>query len=94
MVVCVTGKGVNVEPDMTDIHAHEVMHMMLEQEEGFSRESLTRAIIDRFGADAKFCSCSAASMDVSKVIDFLESRGKFVARGDGFSTLESNICDH
>jgi probable metal-binding protein len=79
---------------MTDTHAHEVMHMMLEQDDGFSRESLTKAIIDRFGADARFCSCSAAGMDVHTVIDFLESRGKFVARGGGFSTLESNICDH
>ena len=85
---------VKVESDMTDIHAHEVMHMMLEQDGGFSHESLTKAIIDRFGADARFCSCSAAGMDVNAVIDFLESRGKFVARGDGFSTLESNICDH
>ena len=25
-----------VESDMTDIHAHEVMHMMLEQDGGFS----------------------------------------------------------
>ena len=79
---------------MTDTHAHEVMHMMLEQDGGFSRESLTKAIIDRFGADATFCSCSAAGMDVNAVIDFLESRGKFVVRGDGFSTLESNICNH
>ena len=79
---------------MTDTHAHEVMHMMLEQDGGFSRETLSKAIIDRFGTDAKFCSCSTAGMDVNAVIDFLESRGKFVARGEGFSTLESNICDH
>ena len=83
-----------MEPDMTDIHAHEVMHMMLEQDGEFSRESLSKAIIDRFGADAKFCSCSAAGMDVHVVIDFLESRGKFVARGDGFSTSEGKICNH
>jgi probable metal-binding protein len=79
---------------MTDIHAHEVMHMMLEQDGGFSRETLSLAIIDRFGADAKFCSCSAAGMDVHAVIDFLESRGKFVARGDGFSTSQTKICNH
>ena len=83
-----------VEFVMTDIHAHEVMHMMLGQDEVFSRESLSRAIIDRFGADARFCSCSAAGMDVHAVIDFLESRGKFVARGVGFSTSQDKICNH
>ena len=79
---------------MTDIHAHEVMHMMLEQNEGFSRESLCQAIIERFGADARFRSCSAKGMDVKAVVDFLESRGKFVARDDGFNTAQDKICNH
>jgi probable metal-binding protein len=83
-----------MEPDMMDIHAHEVMQMMLEQDEVFSRESLTQAIIERFGADAKYCSCSASGMGVDAVIDFLESRGKFVARDDGFNTAQDKICNH
>jgi len=79
---------------MTEIHAHEVMHLMLELDEGFSRESLARAIVDRFGADARFHSCSASGMDAEAVIDFLQSRGKFVIRGDGFNTAADKICDH
>jgi len=79
---------------MTDIHAHEVMHMMLEQDGGFSRESLSQAITERFGADARFRSCSAKGMDVKTVVDFLESRGKFVARDDGFNTAQDKICNH
>lgn len=77
-----------------EIHAHEVMHMMLELDSEFSRESLARAINERFGVDAKFHSCSQAGMDVSAVIDFLESRGKFVARADGFNTAQDKICNH
>ena len=79
---------------MTDIHAHEVMHMMLEKDEAFSRESLTQAIIERFGVNTRFHSCSAFGMDVHAVIDFLESRGKFVARDEGFSTAQDKICNH
>ena len=79
---------------MTDIHAHEVMQMMLEKDEVFSRESLGQAIIERFGESATFHSCSASAMDVHTVIDFLESRGKFVARDDGFSTAKDKICNH
>ncbi len=79
---------------MTDIHAHEVMQMMLEQDAVFSRESLGQAIIERFGASARFHSCSASGMDVHTVIDFLESRGKFVTREDGFKTAKDRICDH
>lgn len=77
-----------------EIHAHEVMRLMLELNSDFSRESLSRAIIERFGADASFHSCSQAGMGVDAVIDFLESRGKFVARADGFNTAPDRICNH
>ena len=79
---------------MADIHAHEVMHMMLERDGGFSRESLARAIVERFGETATFRSCSASGMDVETVIDFLESRGKFVALEGGFNTAPDRICNH
>lgn len=77
-----------------DIHAHEVMHMMLELNRDFSRETLAEAIVDRFGSNARFCSCSAENMDVDGVIAFLESRGKFVVREDGFNTAADKICNH
>jgi len=77
-----------------DIHAHEVMRMMLEHDCSFSRESLSRVIIEHFGVDARFHSCSKAGMDVHEVIEFLESRGKFVARADGFNTAQDKICNH
>ena len=79
---------------MTEIHAHEIMHMMLEQEGGFSRETLARAIVDRFGADARFYSCSRSGMDAWGVIDFLESRGKFIPQDEGFTTAKDRICNH
>lgn len=79
---------------MKEIHAHEIMHMMLETEGGFSRESLAQAIVERFGTDARFHSCSAKGMDVEAVIGFLESRGKFVARDEGFNTARDKICNH
>jgi probable metal-binding protein len=77
-----------------DIHAHEVMHMMLERSEGFSRASLARAIVERFGETATFCSCSASGMDVDAVIDFLDRRGKFVPHANGFATTRDRICNH
>lgn len=77
-----------------EIHAHEVMRMMLETDAGFSRESLAAAITGRFGADARFYACSRAGMSIGEVIDFLEVRGKFVVRADGFNTAPDRICTH
>lgn len=79
---------------MATIHAHEVMHMMLENSGGFTRETLAQAIVERFGADARFHACSASGMDVEAVIDFLEIRGKFVAADGGFNTAPDRICNH
>jgi len=78
-----------------EIHAHEVMRMMLETDAGYSRESLAAAIVERFGEDARFYACSLGGMNVSEVINFLEVRGKFIARADGFNTAPDRICtDH
>lgn len=79
---------------MMERHAHEVMQMMMELDEDFSRDSLAQAINARFGVGARFYSCSAEGMNVHEVIDFLESRGKFVARVDGFNTAQDKICNH
>jgi len=41
-----------MESELVEIHAHEVMHMMLELDNNFSRESLARAITERLKARA------------------------------------------
>lgn len=76
------------------IHGHEVMHMMLESSTPFTRETLRVAMEERFGADAKFHTCSAKDMDAAALIEFLAARGKFVDEEDGFNTAKDKICNH
>lgn len=76
------------------IHGHEVMRMMLAGGRSYSRESLCAAIVDEFGAAARFCTCSAEGMTADELVTFLESRGKFVATEAGFTTTADKICDH
>ena len=76
------------------IHGHDVMHMMLESETPFTRETLKTAMAERFGAEAKFHTCSATDMNAEELIDFLAARGKFVDSGCGFNTAEDKICNH
>jgi len=80
---------------MESIHGHEVLHMMLESEEGFaSAETLVAAIEARFGAAARFHTCSAEGMTARALVDFLAERGKFVPGGAGFNTELEKICAH
>ena len=76
------------------IHGHDVMHMMLELGGTFTRESLKLAIDERFGAQARFHTCSAQDMDAEALIELLRQRGKFVETEGGFNTEAERICNH
>ncbi len=76
------------------IHGHDVMEMMIAAKQSFTKESLEQAIVEKFGKDARFHTCSADNMIAKELIDFLESRGKFNGSNEGFVTVPDKICDH
>ncbi len=79
---------------MEEIHGHEVMQFMIASQEAFTRESLEAALIDKFGAETRFHTCSAEGLDAAGIIRFLEERGKFHPVDGGFTTDPSKICNH
>lgn len=80
---------------MASIHGHEVLHMMLASPQGFaSADALVAAIEARFGADARFHTCSADGMDARTLVTFLAERGKFIPQDGGFNTSADKICAH
>jgi probable metal-binding protein len=81
-------------PMTGQVHGHEVMRMMVEAERGFTRETLRAAIVERFGEDMRFFTCSAEGMTADELIDFLSQRGKFIESSDGFTTEPEKICKH
>jgi probable metal-binding protein len=84
-----------LEHPMSDsVHGHEILHFMLEMGGGFSKESLKAAIINRFGAETRYHTCSAQGMTAEELIDFLASKEKFIEAGNGFNTQPEKICNH
>ena len=79
---------------MDSIHGHEVLNMMIASGEQYSVESLEAAIVDRFGAQARFHTCSAQDMSTGELVTFLQNKGKFIPAESGFTTAESKICRH
>lgn len=79
---------------MASVHGHEVLNMMIASGESYSTESLTTAIEQRFGADARFHTCSAENMSAAELVTFLQQKGKFIPAESGFTTAESKICRH
>lgn len=80
---------------MPNHHAHDAMQMMLDSGDTYTRESFTKAIADRFGPDARFCSCSNADMAADDLLAFLFGRGKLTGDIDGsFRMGAVGHCGH
>ncbi len=76
------------------IHGHDVMRMMLEEGDSYTKESLEKAIIDKFGEETRFFTCAAENLTAKELIEFLADKGKFVPKEGGFTTQEENICSN
>ena len=79
---------------MNEIHGHEVLNMMLASGRSYTKASLVEAIKGKFGADARFHTCSAAGMTAEELVVFLDSKGKLVPQADGFQTSANLMCQH
>lgn len=76
------------------IHGHDVMKMMLDNGESYTKDTLRTAIVDRFGEDTRFYTCSAENMTSGELVEFLAERGKFIETEAGFTTATEKICSH
>ena len=75
---------------MNEIHAHEVLRMM--EGNSYSKTSLKAAIIDKFGSEVQFNTCSAEGMNTDEIIEFLTAKGKFKSTEDGFTMDMNKVC--
>ena len=76
------------------IHGHDVLDFMIASGETYTRVTLARAIVAKFGADARFHTCSAEAMTAEQLIDFLSAKDKFRAGENGFTVAIERICQH
>ncbi len=76
------------------IHGHEVMDAMQASGLLFTRDSLASFIAERFGAAARFHTCSAEGMTARELVNFLADRGKFVGTEEGFTLNPARVCQH
>jgi probable metal-binding protein len=75
-------------------HGHDVLHFLLETEGALSVEEMHAQVIEKFGANARFHTCSAEGMDAKVLLTFLLQRGKIVPQDDGFVVAGHRICNH
>lgn len=76
------------------IHGHEVIEMIIQAGKAYTRDLLRADIVNRFGAEARFYTCSAGNLTADELITFLEARGKFRDTGTGFTIDQEQVCNH
>ena len=78
----------------TNVHAHEVLRLILGSETQWTADALRLEVEGRFGSGCRFESCSASDMDFDRLLQFLLERRK-IALIDGIVTADpSRICNH
>lgn len=72
-----------------------MLHMM-EGNSYATKQQLVDAIIERFGAEEQFCTCSVQGLTAAELVDFFEARGKFMPAtgGDDFTVDITKVCHH
>ncbi len=64
------------------------------QGKSYTEEGLLNAIIEQFGPDERFYTCSADNLTAQGLIDFLKSHGKFKPMDDGFTVDTTKVCEN
>lgn len=72
-----------------------MLHMM-EGNSYATKQQLVDAIIERFGAEEQFCTCSVQGLTAAELVDFFEARGKFMPAtgGEDFTVDITKVCHH
>ena len=75
-------------------HGHDILHMM-EGNNYQNKEELVNAIIEKFGPNERFHTCSVDGFTAKEMVNFLEARGKFKSLPTGGLTVDmTQMCHH
>ncbi|MEI8196636.1 MAG: YecH family metal-binding protein [Phycisphaerae bacterium] len=78
----------------TDIHGHEVLALVAQADPPLTMETLRTQAAARWGAQARYHTCSAAGMTLDGLAEFLLAHGKIVTNRGLLATDPAKICNH
>ncbi len=70
------------------------MHLIADAKIALSKDEWVLEIAKKFGAEARFHTCSASDMTAGALLDFLSARGKLVGTEHSLSLDAAAICQH
>ena len=74
-------------------HAHVILEMLRDEKNSYTRQSLKKAVSERFGRKARFTNCSGRPFSFDSIFEFFISREKVIVHPDrNLSLLIHNVC--
>ncbi|WP_070962924.1 YecH family metal-binding protein [Vibrio sonorensis] len=74
------------------IHAHSVLNLL--QESPMTKDDLTAKVLEEFGADALFHTCSLSDLDFDTLFSFFVNRQKIVEAEGKWALNAARVCNH
>lgn len=79
---------------MNQVHAHNVLNMLLDAETPFTLEALKQAVFVEYGEDVRFHTCSQQDLTLDALLVFLLDRRKVIQDGDVITANRDRMCNH
>lgn len=74
------------------VHAHKILNKLAET--AMTKEQVERWVIEEFGVDASFRTCSIEGMSLPEVLEFFVARQKVTIQDDIWVLNQGNVCSH
>lgn len=74
------------------IHGHEIIE--LAKNNDYSKEELKKAVLEKFGKEAKFTKCCNNTFSYDEITAFLFENKKLVEKEGKVKVNEVNVCNH
>lgn len=79
-------------PIASHIHGHEIILLVAGAKRALTHKDLHDEVARRFGAGARFCTCSADGMTLDQLLAFLAERGKVVEQNGRMVADVGRMC--
>ncbi|MGR5221058.1 YecH family metal-binding protein [Vibrio parahaemolyticus] len=76
----------------TSIHAHKVLNLLRDQ--SMTREQLEQKVIELFGDDAQFRTCSREGFDLDSLLAFFIEKQKVLENHGVWELNVERVCSH
>ena len=76
------------------VHAHNLLNMLLAAETPYTLASLQQAIVAEYGEEVRFYTCSQQDLTFDALMAFLLDRRKVVQDGEYVAANRERMCNH